>query len=104
MTAEIWTRLSFYEQLSNIDGEINRLIDSHEKFLAGKTDKDYSLQYLPKITDLIRLTFADKKNLTYKLAEKELYDEIVEILHYLNGEVSSNYIKSYWNQFTKKIS
>lgn len=70
MTSELWNKLTFFEQLSNIDGEVNRLIKSRSRYLSGQTNKDNSAQYLPKISNLIRLTFEDTKNKQYKLRKK----------------------------------
>lgn len=39
---EFWNELTLTEQLSNIDGEVNRLIRAKERFLAKKTKDDSS--------------------------------------------------------------
>ncbi len=100
MNQEIWNNLSFFEQLSNIDGDVERLIRAHEKFINHEVDKDNGLFYLENINKLIRLTFLDPKNESKSYRAKELYDEVEEIKKYLNGEYTSDYIRSYWNQYT----
>ena len=50
------------------------------------------------------MTFADPKNYDKRIIEKELTDEIGEILRYLDGDYSSTYITKYWHQFTDAIS
>ncbi len=104
MDARIWNTMTLFEQLSNIDGEVNRLIDDHERMLNGQISNDYSMDYIKSIISLIELTFKDPKNKHVKMAEKELNDEVGEILKYLNGEYPAEYITGYWNQFTQAIS
>ena len=103
MTQEIWNKLSFFEQLSNIDGEINRLIESHEASLADLSKKDYSDFYIDRILKLINMTFDDPKNKNKRICSKELIDEVCEIRRYTKGEVSSNYVKDYWKQYTEAL-
>ena len=104
MNADIWSRLSLFEQLSNIDGEVSRLIDDHERFLRGDIGTDNSMGYIGTIVKLIEYTFDDPKNSDKKIVERELNDEVGEILKYLNGEYSADYIRNYWNQYTQAIS
>ena len=101
MTRELWSTFSTMEQLSNIHGEVVRLVRARKNYILGKTDKDYSGQYLEKIHRLIGLTLEDPKNAR---RDAELYDEEGEIKRYLNDEVDDNYILRYWEQFTKAIS
>ncbi|MCR5651962.1 MAG: hypothetical protein K6F86_12360 [Lachnospiraceae bacterium] len=104
MNAQIWFSMSLFEQLSNIDGEVKRLVDSHERMLAGVSTDDHAMDYIRNIMHLVELTFDDPKNASKKVAEKELIDEISEIIKYLNGEYPPQYITDYWNQFTCAIS
>lgn len=96
--------MSYFEQLSNIDGEVTRLVEDHERFQKGEISNDHALDYIKSIINLIDLTFTDPKNSDKKIVEKELMDEIGEIIRYLNGEYSSTYITKYWHQFTDAIS
>ncbi len=104
MTAEIWNRMSLFEQLSNIDGEVSRLIEDHERFLRNEKTYDPALDYIKNIYRLIDLTFDDPKNRDKRIVARELTDEVGEIVRYLNGEYSAQYIKNYWQQFTDAIS
>lgn len=104
MTAAIWNRLSLFEQLSNIDGEVTRLVEDHERFRRGETENDYSLEYLKNILKLIDMTFADPKNIDKRIAEREFTDELGEVMRYLNGDYPAEYITNYWHQYTKAIS
>lgn len=104
MNAVIWNRLSFFEQLSNIDGEVTRLVEDHERFQKEEISDDHALDYIKCIIKLVDMTFADPKNYDKRIIEKELTDEIGEILRYLNGDYSSTYITKYWHQFTDAIS
>ena len=104
MTQKTWNRLTFFEQLSNIDGEVRRLVDAHNKYIDGIDSVDYSNQYLDQITKLLKMTMFDPKNTIKGYRYIELNDEINEIKRYLNGEVSSDYILSYWDGYTKAIS
>ena len=40
MTQKSWNKLTFFEQLSNIDGEVKRLVDDHEDYLRGNKQTD----------------------------------------------------------------
>lgn len=104
MTQKTWNRLTFFEQLSNIDGEVRRLVDAHNKYIDGIDSVDYSNQYLDQITKLLKMTMFDPKNTIKGYRYIELNDEVNEIKRYLNGEVSGDYILSYWNEYTKAIS
>lgn len=103
MTQQMWNELSFFEQLSNVDGDVERLIRSHENFLCGKGDKDNSDFYLSKIEELINMTFLDDKNKDKDFLAEELYDEVEEIRQYLAGKCSADYIRSYWNAYTNAL-
>ncbi|MCR5595696.1 MAG: hypothetical protein K6G12_07605 [Lachnospiraceae bacterium] len=104
MNAMIWQTMSLFEQLSNIEGEVTRLIDDHERFVNGDIQNDHSMDYIKNILKLIELTFDDPKNREKKIAEKELNDEVTEIIRYLNGDYEAQYIKDYWKQYTDAIS
>ncbi|MCR4704548.1 MAG: hypothetical protein K5641_00645 [Lachnospiraceae bacterium] len=97
MKLENWYRLSFFEQLSNIAAEVNRLVENEEQ-----NDKQYESFYLDKIMELIDATFTDPKNDIRR--KKELLDEYDQIKHYLNHEFDSKYILDYWDQYTRAIS
>lgn len=96
-----WNQLTLFEQLSNVAGEVKRLIDNHERFLQGKAKRDHYDFYLDKIKDLVRRTCEDPKNAG---REKELWDEIGEIERFGRGKVDGDYILRYWEQYTKAIS
>ncbi len=104
MDARIWNTMTLFEQLSNIDGEVNRLVDDHERFLSGAIKEDPALDYIKSIMNLIKLTFLDPKNKDKKVVERELDDEVDEIIRYLNGDYPPEYITGYWHQFTDAIS
>ena len=104
MDARIWNTMSFFEQLSNIDGEVKRLVDDHERYLSGSISADPSMNYVKNIMKLIRMTFLDPKNQDKKVVEKELDDEVGEIIRYLNGDYPPEYIMRYWHQYTDAIS
>ena len=97
MKKENWFRLSFFEQLSNIAGEVNRLVENEEQ-----NDKEYEAFYLNKIKELIDATFQDPKNDIRR--KKELEDEYNQILEYLDKKYSASYITDYWQQYTDAIS
>lgn len=96
-----WNELTRLEQLSNIDGDVIRFIDAHERFCSGQVKKDYMDFYLDKICKFVQKTVEDPKNLGI---EKELWDEVDEIRRYQRGEVDKEYILRYWNQYTEAIS
>ena len=97
MNINNWYKLSFFEQLSNIAGEVKRLVDNEEQ-----NDKQYEKFYLKKIMDLINATFSDPKNDVRR--KKELLDEYDSIVDYTGGMYNAEYIMNYWNQYTKAIS
>ena len=68
----IWNRLSFMEQLSNIDGEVERLLDDYSRYNSGLSQQEHFEEYLDKINNLITLTFDDQKNSGLKKFSKEL--------------------------------
>ncbi len=104
MTQENWNRLSFLEQLSNIDGEVTRLVDARERYLSGEAAEDRGEDYLGLIRKLINMTFFDPKNREIGYRAVEIMDEFEEIRRFLRGEVDGDYITSYWHQFTNAIS
>ena len=100
----IWNRLSFMEKLSNIDGEVERLLDDYSRYKSGLSHQEHFEEYLERIKNLITLTFDDQKNSELKKFSKEFYDEVEEINRFLNGEVDADYIRRYWKQYTDAIS
>lgn len=100
---DYWNELTLMEQLSNIDGEVKRLVDAREDFLTGKKTSDHFDFYIGKIEGLVRKTIDDPKNRPLRI-DKELWDEIDEIKRYYRGEVSKDYILEYWHPYTKAIS
>ncbi len=104
MNRNTWNSMSFFEQLSNIDGDVDRLIRAHEKYMNNEADKDNGYFYLEIIVKMIRITFFDPKNSEKAYRAIELFDEVEELKRYLNGECNSEYIRSYWNEYTKAIS
>ena len=40
MDKNTWNSPTFFEQLSNIDGDVERLIRAHEKYVNNAADKD----------------------------------------------------------------
>lgn len=104
MTQQSWNKLTLFEQLSNVDGDVERLIRAHEKFVNKETEKDNSLFYLDNICKLVKMIILDDKNKNRGYLSVELYDEIDEIRRYLSGECSAEYIREYWNTFTNAIS
>jgi len=100
----MWNELTLFEQLSNIDGDVERLISSHEKYKKGESEKDNALFYLERIKKLVKMIILDSKNSSRGYMAVELYDEIDEIEKYISGEYSADYIRNYWNQYTKAIS
>jgi len=93
MKVETWYKLSFKEQLSNIAGEVKRLIDNEEE-----NDKQYEEFYLNKIKELINITFTDPKNDIRR--KEEVLGEYDSILRYIKGEFDSDYILRYWEQYS----
>lgn len=104
MTQKTWNRLSLFEQLSNVDGDVKRLVETHENYLNGNSQADFSQRYLERIIHLLRMTMLDPKNSVKGYRYVELFDEVEEIRRYLSGDVSSEYILSYWNEYTNAIS
>ncbi len=104
MNREIWNSLTFFEQLSNIDGEVRRLVRAHTDFLENRSDKDHAYFYLQKIKMMIEMIAFDPKNASKAYCVIEFMDEMDEIRHYLNGERDADYILRYWRQYTDAIS
>ncbi len=104
MDARIWNTMTLFEQLSNIDGEVKRLIDDHERFKAGELRIDPALDYIKNIVNLIKMTFMDPQNADKRVVERELDDEVNEIIRYLNDDYPAEYITRYWHQYTEAIS
>ena len=96
-----WNELSLFEQLSNVAGEVHRMIDTRNAYLHGGAKKDYSEFYFNKVKELVDRTIRDPKN---QGREKELLDEIHEIERYRAGEEADTYILRYWDQYTRAIS
>ena len=101
MTKETWYSLTLKEQLSNIHGEVKRLIRARNNYLSGRSSQDYSETYLKKIHDLIEITCEDPKNIRRR---PELAAEEDELSAWLNQEFEDDYILRYWEQYTKAIS
>ena len=104
MTQENWNNLTLFEQLSNIDGDVERLIRCHEKYLDGKSDTDNGWFYLENIKKMIKMILLDNKNINRGYIGVELFDEADELKEYLNGNCSAEYIRSYWNAYTNALS
>ncbi|MBP3280392.1 MAG: hypothetical protein J6M44_15700 [Butyrivibrio sp.] len=101
MTSEDWNKLDIKEQLSNVHGEVKRLVRARNNYKRGVSKEDYTMSYMNKIHNLILLTCEDPKN---KYREKELVEEENEIKRWLNGEEDDDYILRYWSQYTNAIS
>ncbi len=101
MTSEMWNKLGIKEQLSNIHGEVKRLIRARNNYLNGIAKEDHTASYLDKIDNLIFLTSIDPKNFR---RERELIEEEKEIQRWYRGEVDDDYIMRYWKQYTDAIS
>lgn len=101
MTQERWNRLSLFEQLSNIGGEVKRCLDSRDDYISHKSEKDYSRFYLNKARELVQITLNDPKN---KGRGPELWDELYELEKYLELNGDRNYIMRYWDQYTEALS
>lgn len=104
MTQKTWNRLSLFEQLSNVDGDVKRLVETHENYINGNSQDDFSQRYLENIIRLLRMTMLDPKNSVKGYRYVELFDEVEEIRRYLSGDVSGEYILNYWNEYTNAIS
>ncbi len=104
MNKDTWNSLSFFEQLSNIEGDVERLIRGNEKYENKTWDIDNGYFYLDRIKQMIKLTFFDPKNISKGYRAIELYDEAEELRKYLEGEYSADYIRSYWCPYTKALS
>ena len=103
MNKENWESLTFFEQLSNIDGDVERLIRAHNRFKDGQTETDQGYFYLDNIKKLIRMTFMDPKNAARGYCAIELMDEAEELRLYLEGAYSDQYIRNYWNAYTRAV-
>ena len=101
MNQEQWNTLDIKEQLSNVHGEVVRLVRARNNYLSGKTDKDCTSSYIDKIHRLIDMTCEDPKNAR---RISELHDEESEIDRWNAGEVDDRYILRYWEQYTNAIS
>ena len=104
MTQKTWNELSLFEQLSNIDGDVERMIRCHEKYLSGTADKDNGWFYYENIKKMVKMILLDTKNINRGYIAVELFDEVDSLSDYLNGECSADYIRRYWNQYTNAIS
>ena len=101
MTKELWYSLGIKEQMSNIHGEIVRMIRARNNYKAGKTSSDNTASYMDKIHELISITNSDPKNMK---RSKELLDEEGELRRWISEEVDDKYILHYWEQYTNAIS
>lgn len=101
MTSENWNKLDIKEQLSNVDGEVRRLVMARNNYKKGLSKEDHTGAHMDKIHKLIQLTCDDPKNTRRK---DELLDEEGEIERWLNGEVDDSYILRYWARYTDAIS
>ena len=101
MTQEIWYSLDIKEQLSNIHGEVERMIRARNNYKSGRSKEDHAKSYIEKISHLISMTCSDPKNIK---REVELRDEEKEIDRWFAEEVDDNYILRYWEQYTRAIS
>ena len=101
MTSDRWNKLDIKEQLSNVDGEVRRLVRARNNFTNGVAKEDHTESYINKINELIQLTCLDPKNARRK---DELLAEENEIGRWLKGEVDDDYILRYWGQYTNAIS
>lgn len=101
MTQEMWNSLGIKEQMSNIHGEVVRMIRSRNNYKNGRATDDRSIAYLSKIHDLIVMTNSDPKNAK---RTRELLDEENELQRWINSEVDDQYILRYWEQYTNAIS
>ena len=57
MNRDNWNGLSFFEQLSNIDGDVARLIRAHEKYLNHESERDNGYFYLDNMTKVLYQNF-----------------------------------------------
>ncbi len=104
MKRETWDSLTFFEQMSNIDGDVDRLIRAHEKYINGETETDNGYFYLENIKKLVKMSLLSPANENKGYREIELFDEVDELRRYLEGECDDEYIRRYWHQFTDAIS
>lgn len=104
MTQQSWNQLTLFEQLSNVDGDVERLIRAHEKFIHKETEKDNAFFYLDNIIRLIKMIVLDDKNKDRGYLSIELFDEVDEIRRYLRGECTAEYIREYWNSYTNALA
>lgn len=104
MSQELWNKLSLFEQLSNIDGDVQRLVRAHEKYINGESQNDNGYFYLNNIIKLVKMTILDEKFAQKSYRAVELIDEIEELRKYLSGEYTSDYVLRYWNAYTRAIS
>ena len=96
-----WYRLTLFEQMSNIDGEIKRYMDARDNYRSGIDKEDYSDFYFNKVLELIDRTESDPKN---SRRIRELEDEKEQLRLHKEGKVSDKYITEYWNSYTKALS
>ena len=101
MSKELWYSLGIKEQMSNIHGEVVRLIRARNNYRTGRSSQDHTDDYMKKIHELIAITNEDPKN---SGRSRELLDEEKELHRWIDGEVDDQYILSYWEQYTNAIS
>lgn len=101
MTPEAWNKLDIREQMSNIHGEVVRLIRAGNNYKQGRSSEDYTGKYFDAIVRLIELTEKDPKNAR---RIPELESEKEEIRNWLEGGLTDDYILRYWDDYTRAIS
>ena len=104
MKQENWNKLSFFEQMSNIDGDVKRLVRAHEKYIAGESEVDNGEFYLNNIIKMMKMIILDDKNMDKSYRVVEIMDEIEELRYYLRGVYSKEYVLRYWEAYTNAIS
>lgn len=82
LTTEKWQKLSFFDQMANIDAEIGRTINWREK------DKNKSISAFERGLELLDLTILDPKNKS-KLKELCRVREMIADHFYFKNEYSS---------------
>lgn len=91
LNSEKWQKLSFFDQMANIDAEIGRTINWREK------DKNKSISAFERGLELLDLTISDPKN---RKGLKELcrLREMIADYFYFKNEYSST-SRSWQNYF-----
>ena len=91
MNKDTWNSLSFFEQMSNIDGDVERMIRAHEKFKSNSSKEDNGYYYLEQIKKMI---FEDVllKNAYMTLLENALRYKIYRENGFLVENATERYI------------